>query len=301
MDLFRNKGHKLDEFEIWSAGDSPRNVALSVNGGKASGKSRVSEELPELYTAQRAIDGDYDSRYYADGPELTIELAEPTWIDKVAFSSARVGGAPEHTKYLFVAEYRIEVSLDGESWTEVAHGRDRLPVPKKYANPNRDVKPKFISHLHYRRIQLGKTKEETLTEQNLRAEITRLNEQLDRIEPLPTAFLGSRLPEDAQGPFRIFIGGSPQRQGYEVAPASPSTLDQVTPGYRLEGETDESKRRLTLAEWITHRDNPLTPRVLANRIWQYHFGTGIVDTPNDLATWAVDRRTPSCWIFWQAS
>lgn len=281
LDLFRNTGHKLDEFEIWSAGDSPRNVALSVNGGKASGKSRVSEELPELYTAQRAIDGDYDSRYYADGPELTIELAEPTWIDKVAFSSARVGGAPEHTKYLFVAEYRIEISLDGESWTELAHGRDRLPVPKKYANPNRDVKPKFMSHLDYRRIQMGKTKEETLTEQNLRAEITRLNEQLDRIEPLPTAFLGSRLPEDAQGPFRIFIGGSPQRQGHEVAPASLSTLDQVTPGYRLEGETDESKRRLTLAEWITHPDNPLTPRVLANRIWQYHFGAGIVDTPND--------------------
>jgi hypothetical protein len=36
-----------------------------------------------------------------------------------------------------------------------------------------------------------------------------------------------------------------------------------------------------LADWIAHPDNPLTPRVLANRIWHYHFGTGIVDTPSD--------------------
>ncbi|MDA7641057.1 DUF1553 domain-containing protein, partial [Opitutaceae bacterium] len=38
---------------------------------------------------------------------------------------------------------------------------------------------------------------------------------------------------------------------------------------------------LELANWVTHPENPLTPRVLANRIWHYHFGTGIVNTPND--------------------
>ena len=37
----------------------------------------------------------------------------------------------------------------------------------------------------------------------------------------------------------------------------------------------------TWLEWITHPANPLTPRVLANRLWHYHFGSGIVDTPND--------------------
>ncbi len=43
----------------------------------------------------------------------------------------------------------------------------------------------------------------------------------------------------------------------------------------------KSERRLALADWIVHPDNPLTPRVLANRLWHYHFGTGIVDTPSD--------------------
>ncbi|MFP6674126.1 MAG: DUF1553 domain-containing protein, partial [Pirellulaceae bacterium] len=43
----------------------------------------------------------------------------------------------------------------------------------------------------------------------------------------------------------------------------------------------ESDRRVALARWLVHRDNPLAWRSIVNRVWQYHFGRGIVDSPND--------------------
>jgi hypothetical protein len=71
------------------------------------------------------------------------------------------------------------------------------------------------------------------------------------------------------------------KPGDAVVPASLSVLDQVTKPFALKPDAAEGQRRLALAQWITSSDNPLTPRVLANRVWQWHFGTGIVDTPSD--------------------
>ncbi|MGC1272211.1 MAG: PSD1 and planctomycete cytochrome C domain-containing protein [Planctomycetaceae bacterium] len=87
--------------------------------------------------------------------------------------------------------------------------------------------------------------------------------------------------EEGAGPFRVFLGGDPQRKGDTVVPASLDVLRESSSAYSLPGDTPESQRRLALANWITAADNPLTPRVLANRVWHYHFGTGIVDTPSD--------------------
>jgi mono/diheme cytochrome c family protein len=50
---------------------------------------------------------------------------------------------------------------------------------------------------------------------------------------------------------------------------------------RFDASGDESQRRAALAAWITDHKNPLTWRSIVNRVWHYHFGRGIVDTPND--------------------
>lgn len=273
---------RLDEFEVWSAGSGPVNVALASNGGKASGEARQIEDFPDAYGPQLAIDGKTGARFISAKDTLVIELARPAEIDRVVFSSAKGEETPAHPKFAFVAEYRIEVSDDGQNWTEVAHGRDRQPHGgiRSALGAARD-RPGRLSHLEHRLI----TTEETEAEKARRAQINRdlaaVSAEIRRIPPLPTLWMGRRVAEDAKGPFPVFIGGNPQRPGEAVVPASLSTLAEVAPGYELPDTAPEAERRRRLAEWITHPDNPLPARVLANRLWHYHFGIGIVDTPND--------------------
>jgi hypothetical protein len=59
------------------------------------------------------------------------------------------------------------------------------------------------------------------------------------------------------------------------------TLGILLPDGTPEAPIQEEKPRLKLAEWIADPNNPLPARVMANRVWQYHFGRGIVSTPND--------------------
>jgi mono/diheme cytochrome c family protein len=74
---------------------------------------------------------------------------------------------------------------------------------------------------------------------------------------------------------RIHKRGEPADLGDEA----PRKFLDILGGQKLEGTTTSG--RLELAQWLTARSNPLTPRVMANRVWQGHFGRGLVTTPND--------------------
>ncbi|QDT65171.1 DUF1553 domain-containing protein [Calycomorphotria hydatis] len=270
-------GFKIDEFEVWSAGEQSRNVALSQAGSKAFGDARKIEDFPDAYGPQLAIDGKFGARFIATGDRLTIELAEPTQIHRVVFSSHRDGNTPQHQsrKFTFVADYRIEVSLDGKQWQKVADGSDRLPVDEILGREQK-------IHRDHRMNLLETTPEEKAELSRIQKEIAAVEREIRSVPALPIVWIGRRVAADAKGPFHVFVGGNPQRNGSEVTPTSMSVMDQVISSYELPEETDEATRRTELANWITHPDNPLTLRTLANRIWHYHFGVGIVDTPNDL-------------------
>jgi hypothetical protein len=128
-------------------------------------------------------------------------------------------------------------------------------------------------------VEAAVTPEQRQQQADWNRQLAEINRQINAVPPLPVWWAGEFKP--VRGKFHVFVGGDPQRLGAEVAPASLEVLDAAAPPYCLGDDTAEGQRRLQLAEWMTHRDHPLTSRVLANRIWHYHFGTGIVDTPSD--------------------
>jgi hypothetical protein len=78
-----------------------------------------------------------------------------------------------------------------------------------------------------------------------------------------------RIPREGQAPAE-----PPAKARREPRPPRPSAKSVFA-------DVPAGKRRAALARWLTARDNPLTARVLVNRVWAWHFGQGIVRTPND--------------------
>ncbi len=76
-----------------------------------------------------------------------------------------------------------------------------------------------------------------------------------------------------------------------VPPGGLSALANRTPtDFELPPDAPDAARRVKLANWVTHPENPLFARVLVNRVWHYHFGTGLVETPSDFG---FNAGTPS--------
>ena len=112
-------------------------------------------------------------------------------------------------------------------------------------------------------------------------EATRLRDEKKSLEEKILASVEGRLA--FAGKFRapdkihLLSRGDPEQPKEEIVPAVLSVLGSA----KLARDTAEQERRRTLADWIASPENPLTARVMVNRIWQGHFGTGLVDTPSD--------------------
>lgn len=83
-------------------------------------------------------------------------------------------------------------------------------------------------------------------------------------------------------PMRIHQRGSVSLLGDEVAAGGLAAIQGLDSSFNVRPDAIESHRRLKLANWITDARNPLPARVMTNRIWHYHIGAGLVETPSDL-------------------
>ena len=92
---------------------------------------------------------------------------------------------------------------------------------------------------------------------------------------------GSFKPAMTPRPVHLLKRGDINKPGEVATPGALSCVLGLRPHFELTDPKDEGARRAALARWITDPKNTLTWRSIANRVWHYHFGRGIVDSPND--------------------
>ena len=117
--------------------------------------------------------------------------------------------------------------------------------------------------------------------------IAALKKQLPKIE---STMIMRDLPEPREA--YIHTQGNFTRKGDPVSPGTLSVLPPLP--------TSENPNRLDLARWLVLKDNPLTPRVTVNRIWQRYFGLGLVETENDFGSQGTLPSHPQL-LDWLAS
>lgn len=100
---------------------------------------------------------------------------------------------------------------------------------------------------------------------------------------LPTSLVMKELPSPRET--RIFIKGDFTRPGEVVTAGTPVSLTRST-------KQPNASTRLDLARWLVSAENPLTSRVLVNRVWQQYFGKGLVETENDFGTQGATPTHP---------
>jgi len=252
----------IDELEVFTAGPQPRNVALKEFGGNATSPLVDGHDGNPFYVN----DGRYNERAAWNSPArgpgyVQIEFARVERVDRILWSRNRSTRAPTLDDHLITA-YRIELSVDGKSWTPVASSDDRLGDAWRKRIPR---VPTLALVPPARAAEVGR----------LAAERAGLQAEVARLVEFPPVYAG-RLREP--GPtFRLHRGDplSPRE------PVAPGGLSRFGKKLELPRDLPEQQRRIALGEWLADPANPLPARVMANRIWHYLFGTGLVDTPSD--------------------
>lgn len=159
-----------------------------------------------------------------------------------------------------------------------SEGLDRPQVVNKIRN--------FLAQKDFAQYEELKSKRESLEK---------------RPDPRRDLALSINNPITRPEPTHVLGRGNPHSPGAEVKPGFPSVLTRSDPSLPA---LDEAKklvgRRMVVADWIASPANPLTARVFANRLWQHHFGKGLVSTPNDFGQYG-ERPTHPELLDWLAN
>ena len=268
----------IDELEIWA---NSTNVALK-------GKPSASSNFPSNPKHQLAHinDGKYgNSRSWISGEKgkgwVQIELEEITTINKITWARDR---ERKYTDRLPTA-YRIEVATEPNQWQTLISSDSRAPQ----SSPETDPVAYNLAGLPHKQAQRAR---------EVWKQIQPLEETRTKLLTTPKVYAG--IFQQPSEPTRRLFRGDPLAPKEVVAPSAIEAFADRLPFPDLAADAPEQERRVALAKWMIDRRNPLTARVIVNRLWHYHFGRGLVGTPSDFGRMGFKPTHPDL-LDWLAS
>ena len=264
---FQSPSVGLDEVEVFGPGDPRENLAHKDRGTKVSGFQETGSEGRN--PIGRVQDGEYGTMAWRakapkkskERPWVRFDFTERQRVSRVRLSTNRE--YYDDTDYLTkkptlaFQEFQIDILTPKGKWKSMAGSW-------WIENELNKKQPKRAAAL-----------------QKIASGIADLAEE----GPRPS-FVGRFVKPVVT---RVFHRGSPENPRDEVMPAGPAILDGAL---NLTSQASGSKRRAEFAQWISSADNPLTARVMVNRLWHHVFGSGIVPTTSDFGKAGADPTHP---------
>ncbi len=201
----------------------------------------------------------------ASAHELTLSFQAPLQLsDGVLTVTLRQ--MSEHKQHL-LNRFRIAMTADDSlsQWAAIPS-----EIRAIVRNPEQE-------HSDSDLVQLGKYfRSITALLDKDRKKLASLQTQLEKMKPYASVPVMKELPDDKRRVTKVQIRGNYLSTGAEVSEGTPTVFPPLEKGVK--------PNRLALAKWLVADDNPLTPRVIANRHWEEIFGTGIVETSEDFGS-----------------
>ena len=247
----------IDELRVFDT--NGQNVALAKNGASSSSSGNLKGY--KIHKLEHINDGkDGNTRSWISNTVgkgwVKISFAKPSTINRIEWARDRNGKFADR----LAINYIIEHSVDGESWEKVTSSEERKPYDKSAVS-----KDAFLAFL---------SDEEATEARKILSLIKKKNQEISSLKNGYKAWIANfQKPEKTHRLYR----GDPMAKREIVAPDTLEILGSLKMGV----DENEQTRRLKLAQSIANKDNPLTARVMVNRLWQFVFGIGLVDTPSD--------------------
>ncbi|MEK6235990.1 MAG: DUF1549 domain-containing protein, partial [Planctomycetales bacterium] len=237
-----------DGFKRWQSFQAPRETEVAEK----------TVHVAIVYSADGSITGYRNGQPYGGGYQAKNPITFPAGKSQVLFG-LRHGSGAGGNRMLAAKIDRAELHDRALSAREVAASAG-IPIVTES-----EILARLSQEQRTRRVE-AKTRVATLQAQRSRAAASKVYAVTPRGAPT----------------VHVLKRGSPFQKGEIVSAGGVAAVKGASADFGLSPSAKEADRRKQLAQWITSPQNPLFSRTIVNRIWQYHFGSGLIETPNDL-------------------